>query len=186
MKKNKLDIRQIAALGLLSAMTFIMINTVLGTITLGVVSITIAHIPIILATLMLGLKEGLLMAFIFGALTMAKAFTPMGILDVLFQNPLVSIAPRMLIPITTFFTYKLLSKFSNLTKTSVAAVVGSLTNTIFVALALYFVVGTQLEAIIGQDALTVVMSIITSAAIPEAIAIGLICTPIILRIRIYK
>lgn len=186
MNKKRLDSRQIAALGLLTAMTFIMINTVLGTITLGVVSITIAHIPIILATLMLGLKEGLLMALIFGVLTMAKAFTPMGVLDVLFQNPLVSIAPRMLIPITTFFTYKLLARFSNLLKTATAVVVGSLTNTVFVALALYFIVGGQLEAIIGQSALPVVVSIITSAAIPEAIAVGLICTPIILRIRIYK
>ena len=184
MKDTRQKNQRLAFLGLLTAITFIMIYTPLGTISIGPVSITIAHIPVLIATIMFGLKDGLIMGLIFGLTTVSKALiSPMGILDPLFQNPLVSVLPRLMIPVVTYAVYTLLAKANKTLRSLAAIIFGNLANTLFVGLALYFIVGNQLEAIIGQDALTVVLSIVSAAAVPETIGVSLIALPIVLRIK---
>lgn len=187
MKEKQNKNRRLAFLGLLTAITFIMIYTPLGTISIGPVSITIAHIPVLIATIMLGFEEGLIMGLVFGLTTMSKALiSPMGILDPLFQNPLVSVLPRLMIPVITYVVYTLMAKANKTLRSLSAIVAGNLANTLFVGLALYFIVGGQLEAIIQQDALTVVLSIVSAAAIPETIGVSLITLPIVSRLKINR
>ena len=178
---------RIAILGLLTAIMLIMMVTPFGTLNFGIISITIAHIPILLATLMLGLKEGLIMALIFGSLSMLKAITaPEGILDPLFQNPLISIAPRLMIPITTHYTAKALSKLDNIIKTTIAVIVGNLTNTFFVYLSMYLFVKDQFEAISGKSAITTILGLVSTSTLIKTVIVVIITVPIVLRVKVNR
>lgn len=178
-----------------------MLYTPLGTINFGFISITVAHIPILVATIMFGLKQGLALSLIFGLTTMWIAITaPQGILDPLFQNPLVSILPRLLIPVATHFTYrglerlnernsdnKLIKRLSDKTgRTTIAVTMGNLANTFFVYLAIYLFVRDRFEALTGQSALTLILSLISSATLIQTLIIIFISVPIITRIKIKK
>ncbi|NLC34653.1 MAG: ECF transporter S component [Erysipelothrix sp.] len=185
MNSQKLRRRETAMLGLLTAVTIILINTPLGTLSIGSISITIAHIPVIIATLILGLRAGLIVSLIFGLNSLLIALmAPTTILDPLFVNPLVSILPRLFIPITTHYSFKALASIRLQNKALLAAVVGNLTNTIMVCIALYVFVGDKIASIMGQSALTVVLAIMSAAIVPETIAVAVIVTPIVS--RLYK
>lgn len=187
MNKTRERNYNLAILGLLTAIMLIMAMTPLGTIPLGVISITIAHIPILLATLMLGLKEGLIMALIFGSLSMLKAITaPEGLLDPLFQNPLISIAPRMMIPITTYYTSKLFSKTSKYISTTVSVIVGNLTNTFFVYLSMYLFVRDKFEALSGKSALATIISLVSTSTLIKTVIVVIITVPIVLRVKVNR
>ena len=177
MNSQKLRRRETAMLGLLTAVTIILINTPLGTLSIGSISITIAHIPVIIA--------GLIVSLIFGLNSLLIALmAPTTILDPLFVNPLVSILPRLFIPITTHYSFKALASIRLQNKALLAAVVGNLTNTIMVCIALYVFVGDKIASIMGQSALTVVLAIMSAAIVPETIAVAVIVTPIVS--RLYK
>ena len=69
----------------------------IGYIHIGVTSLTIIHIPVLVGLVMLGLKQGLILGLTFGLSSMLVAFMrPSGPFDYAFQNPLVSVLPRVL------------------------------------------------------------------------------------------
>ena len=180
----------------------VMIYTPLGTISFGMISITVAHIPILIATMMFGLKQGLVLSLIFGSLSMWIAITaPMGIIDPLFQNPLISILPRLLIPVATHFTFvglknlnskisesnNIFKKFTSETgRATIAAVIGNLANTFFVYLAIYLFVKDKFEALTGENALTLIVSLISSVTLIQTLIIVFITVPIVTRIKIKR
>lgn len=187
MNKSRERNFNIAILGLLTAIMIIMMLTPFGTLSFGIISITIAHIPILLATLMLGLKEGLIMALIFGLMSMSKAImAPEGILDPLFQNPLISIVPRMMIPITTYYTSKLLSKTNKYVATTLSVIVGNLTNTFFVYFSMYLFVKDQFEALMGKSAMTAILGLVSTSTLIKTVIVVLITVPIVLRVKVNK
>ena len=119
--------------------------TGLGFIHFGNLSITILQIPTIIAAIMLGLPEGLTLAGIFGFLSMYNAYAQSaGLLDHLFRDPLVALAPRLLIPVVTWGGYKAARAIANdhtmsarLITGGIAAVCGTVTNTFFAVFAIY-------------------------------------------------
>ena len=116
----------------------------LGFIHVGKFSITVLHIPPILAAIIIGLPEGLSLAAIFGFLSMYNAYVQEGSpLDYLFKNPTVAVLPRLMIPIVAWTVLRLLRKIADdhtlsasLITSSIAAVCGSITNTFFVLLSI--------------------------------------------------
>lgn len=68
----------------------------LGFIRVGVISITIVHIPVLLAVMFLPFLHSLFIGFIFGIGSLIAAFAYGTALDVPFQNPVISVLPRML------------------------------------------------------------------------------------------
>ena len=187
MSREKSKIFDIAVLGLLVAMMLIMAVTPLGTIPIGAISITIAHIPILLATLMLGLSQGLTIAFIFGLFSMSVAYlAPTTILDPLFQNPLISILPRLMIPITTYYVNKLFSKTNRTLQTTIAVVVGNLTNTFFVYLSMYLFVRTKFETIMNKSALSAILSLVSTTTLIKTVVVVIITVPIVLRVKLKR
>lgn len=69
----------------------------LGFITVGIVALTIIHIPVLIGGFFGGRKVTLGLALIFGLASMSQALIrPVSFVDVLFQNPLVSVLPRFL------------------------------------------------------------------------------------------
>ena len=79
----------------------------LGIISIGPVSITIIHIPVIVAGILLGTKSGLITGTAFGLSTMVVAMMrPVAPTDVLFANPVLSVLPRLLFGISVGIVWK--------------------------------------------------------------------------------
>ena len=91
--------KKLALTGAFSALVIVLTITHLGLISIGsVASITILQIPVILIALLSGLPEGAFVGTVFGLMSMTMAYiSPSGILDPMFQNPLCSVLPRILL-----------------------------------------------------------------------------------------
>jgi len=178
-----------ASTAMLIAICVIMLNTPIGTIRLPLVSVTIAHIPVLIATLIFGLKSGLIVGAAFGITTMIMALTmAVSPFDLLFINPLVSVLPRVLIPLTTYFSYRLLSKFlKGKTMTAVAisvsVVIGNLTNTFGVYGVIYLLYAQHLLEVTGISARNLIITAISTSTLFKAIIVVLITTPVVMTLR---
>lgn len=166
---------KIAITGAFGALTIVLGITRLGFISLSpVVSLTILHVPVILATLIGGLIPGLSTGAIFGIFSLIQAaMTPTGALDPLFVNPLVSILPRMLIAVVTFFVDKLLRMIPKMPKVlsgSVSAFFGSLTNTVFVIGSLYLLYHSKMLEAMGNLGYFAGLALLMPNALLEAAA----------------
>ncbi len=117
----KLTTRQMAVSGLLGAIAIILGSTRLGFIPVPTPAghATIMHIPAILGGILEGPVVGALTGLIFGFYSFLNATNPM------FADPLIAILPRIFIGVTAYYSYKYLRGNS-----VVAAIVGTLTNTI--------------------------------------------------------
>ena len=140
----------LAQLGMLSALIVIMTFVpYIGYISIGALSITLLHIPLIIGACVLGIKGGLVLGAVWGITCIIKAATsPVAITDPLFTNPLVSLLPRLLAGLVAGLVFEFVSKkFKKFHLASVlSAVFACLTNTVFVMGSLYLVYGQSSEA----------------------------------------
>ena len=83
----------------------------LGFITIGGVAITIIHIPVLIGAIFGGKKVGIILATTFGVFSMIRAFMTPDAFNVFFQNPLVSILPRVLFGVSIWYIYTGLYRF---------------------------------------------------------------------------
>lgn len=121
-------------------------------ISLGDISITVAQIPVILATMFIGLPEGIFLAALFGLSSMHRAATQSAAsLDYLFRNPLVSVLPRLLIPVCVWLVWRAVRKIADdrtlsarLICSSFSALCGTFANALFVALSMMLFVPESL------------------------------------------
>lgn len=140
----------LAQLGMLSALIVIMTFVpYIGYISIGALSITLLHIPLIIGACVLGVKGGLVLGAVWGITCIIKAATsPVAITDPLFTNPLVSLLPRLIAGLVAGLVYELVSK--KLKKVHLASILSAvfacLTNTVFVMGSLYLVYGQSSEA----------------------------------------
>ena len=104
---------------------------------LGVSMAFIPLIAVILAADVEGLGMGLFAGTAFGVASLINAFLHPTLLAPMFYNPLVSIVPRMIIPVTTYYSFRLMKKLlkkrsedaSTYIACTVSSVVGVVTNT---------------------------------------------------------
>lgn len=173
-------------MAMMIALTVIMVVTSIGSISLGFISITIAHIPILITAILLGLKEGLTVSFFFGMSSLLKAMlAPQGILDPLFINPLISILPRLMIPITTYFVYQLAKKINNTVGVTAAVVLGNLTNTFFVYFSMFLFVRGRVEELMGKSFKTAIIGLVSTSTAIKTVGVALITVPIVLGVQKY-
>ena len=101
--KKVLEMTMIAMfVAIIAIMSFV---PFLGFITVGIAAITIIHIPVILGGIIGGRRVAIVLATVFGVFSMIRAFmTPDG-LNVFFQNPLVSVLPRLLFGVALYYIY---------------------------------------------------------------------------------
>ena len=188
MEREKLG--NLVLLALFVALIVLLGFTPLGLIPLGFINVTILCVPVIVGTLYMGWKNGLILGLAFGLTSFASALmkpsalvsTLMGASPVLVA--LMSIVPRLLVPLAANAVYaRLRGKRENLAVV-VAAVCGSLTNTVFyLGLMLLFYV------LCGIDTASVLSLIGGTALIAgtcEAVAAAVLCTPILLALRRLK
>ena len=145
---------------------------------IGTAALTVMHVPVIVGTVLEGPLVGLLIGLVFGGFSLFQgASAPTGPADVWFANPLVSIAPRIFIGPVTWLVYKTLRHRNESSALIVAAVAGSVTNTLLVLGALGFL-GFLPWAQIGSIALT---NGVPEATIAAIIMWGLLSTPGLLK-----
>jgi uncharacterized membrane protein len=180
--------------GILIAILELMCFTPIGTIKFPMISITIAHIPILVATLVLGFNRGFILALIFGLTSMFIAMQQGTGFDSFFINPCVSVLPRLLIPITTKFIFDILNnllissqkkinkkKIYFITACSIA--IGNLTNTFGVYIAIYLIYFKKIKELTGQSAFNLIFGLISTVTIWKCLLIIIITTPIVLVLK---
>lgn len=108
----------------------------LGFIPIGITSLTIIHITVIVAAIVLGTKDGMFIGLVWGVFTMIRAFTsPTTPLDIaVFTNPIISVVPRVLVGLVAGILFTIIYKKTKkvVAASIVAAIFGTITNTVLV------------------------------------------------------
>lgn len=181
-------IRNMTLTAVFIALVLLLGLTPVGLIPLGFVNVTILCVPVIVGTILMGLKTGLLLGACFGGVSALSAFgiygTPSALAGALVAaNPFLSLvmcfAPRLLVPTVAYAVYKAVSRGKSASAKAVpaAAVAGSLTNTVFylgLMLLFYILCGIESEkvlALIGGTGLI--------AGSAEAVVAAVISTPVL-------
>ena len=173
---------------ILSALVALLGMTPLGLIPLGFINVTILCVPVILGTLLLGLKEGLILGAVFGSISTARMFMGPSALvaPLLGANTVLAvimcILPRLLIPIAAHLSHQVLlkGKFSKFAP-AVSSALGSLTNTVFylgLMLVFYHAAGLDSGAV---QALILGTGLIAGTS--EAVVAALVVPPILIAIK---
>ncbi len=150
-------IRRMVITAMLGAITALLAFTPVGMIMLPppLPAVTLVHIPVIVAALVEGPWVGVPVGLIFGLCSFIRAWeSGMVGLTLFFRNPLVSILPRLIIPLTAWAAYalwrKLVKKSGAADKVGVgiAAVIGTLTNTVLCLGAIVLLYGNELNILV--------------------------------------
>ncbi|MDY6878201.1 MAG: ECF transporter S component [Chloroflexota bacterium] len=166
MEEKVLSVRKIVIAGVLSAVAILLGWTRLGFIPVPTAAgnATIMHVPAIIGGIMEGWLVGGIIGTIFGLFSFLQATTP------LFKDPLVAILPRIFIGITSYFVYVGLKKVNEYVALIVAAVVGTLTNTILVL---------GMAVIRGYMAAGVAWTVGVTHGLPEAVVAAIITVAVV-------
>ncbi len=144
--KKRLSIRRIAIIGMLGSISIVLGLTPLGFIPIGPTRATIMHIPVIIGAIIEGPFVGAMVGLIFGFFSMLNAVLNPTPVSFVFLNPLVAVLPRILIGITSYYSYSIFKKLGKR-----ASIIG-----IFIScgLILYYLTTTlfhQINQIITKD-----------------------------------
>ena len=144
---KSLTVKEINQLGLLMAMVLVMAWVpYLGYISIGPISVTLIHIPVLIAGLLFGIKGGALTGFTFGISSMMIAMIrPAAVTDVLFVHPLVSVLPRVLFGLIAGLGKSLLEGTTKKGIPILWCIGATLIHTVVVMSALYLVHFTKLS-----------------------------------------
>ena len=209
MYKKETKTVTLVQLALFGAIIFIMAFTpFVGYIPLGFTKATIIHVPVIIASIILGPKKGAFLGFLFGLTSLINntinptltsfVFSPFytaGEVNGGFLSLVICFVPRILVGVVPYYVSELFSKF-RLSKSlgyAAAGLCGSLTNTVLVMNMIYLFFGKSYCAArgvatgaargvaTGAAALyRVILSVICINGIPEAI-IAAILTAVIVK-----
>lgn len=150
-------IRRMVITAMLGAITALLAFTPVGMIMLPppLPAVTLVHIPVIVAALVEGPWVGVPVGLIFGLCSFIRAWeSGMVGLTLFFRNPLVSVLPRLIIPLTAWAAYAL---WQRLVKgrgavdklgAGIAAVIGTLTNTVLCLGAIVLLYGNELNVLV--------------------------------------
>ena len=152
-------IRRMVTAAMLSAITAVLTFTPIGMIPLPppLLSATTVHLPVILAALVEGPVVGLVVGLVFGLCSFIRAWESGAVgLTLFFRNPLVSVLPRLLVPLVALGVYLLWKRFapkgavSDKVGAAVASAVGSIANTVLCLGMLLVIYGADLTQLINN------------------------------------
>ena len=171
----------------------------LGYIPLGITRATIIHIPVIIASLLMGPKKGGVLGFVFGLTSFINntinptatsfVFTPfysVGEISGGIWSVIICFVPRILVGVVPYFVYKLVLRFvsEDTRKKGVssvglvlAGVTGALVNTLLVMNLIFIFYGDAYIEASGKAAAlgyTFIVSVIGINGVPEAIIAGIL------------
>jgi uncharacterized membrane protein len=163
-----LNTRKIVVAGILGAIAILLAVTRWGFIPAPNPSgnATILHVPAILGGVLEGPVVGFLVGAIFGVFSFIQAEVPF------FRDPLVAILPRLFIGIVAWAAFAGLVRWNLYAAAIVAAVLGTLTNTVFVVSMIIFrgYFGAELWAIVAPQAVfEVIFAVIITVIVVKAV-----------------
>ena len=166
MKKNPASrstqserIRRMVISAMLSAITAVLTFTPIGMIPLPppLPSATMVHIPVLVAALVEGPSVGLIVGLVFGLCSCIRAWeTGMVGLTLFFRNPLISVLPRLIVPLAAvgiWMLWKKLVKTNAVTDkigAALSAAVGAVTNTVLCLGLIVLIYGNDLTAMLNE------------------------------------
>lgn len=169
---SKLSVRKITIIGMLSAISIVLGVTGLGFIPIPPVKATIMHVPVIIGAILEGPLVGAMVGLIFGIFSVIQSITTPTPVSFVFMNPLVSVLPRVLIGLGSYYVYKAIRTKNKILPVGIAAAAGSLINTIGVLGAIYLIyLGPYAKAlnISLSTARKGILAVAFTNGIPEAI-----------------
>jgi len=161
----------------------------LGYITIGAISITLIHIPVLIGGIFGGRRVSLSLGLVFGLSSLIVALTrPVTPVDLLFQNPLISVLPRVIFGWALYEIYLLFRKVIKQEYISipVSMAVSTFVHTILVIGALYLFAQEEMIRIVGTTFLPLLWAIIGSNGVWEILVALIIGGPIADRLLAYR
>lgn len=184
--RKKFGTRQIAVIGMLSAISVVLGATGFGFIPLPMAKATIMQIPVLIGAILEGPIVGIAVGLIFGLFSIIQNLMNPTILSFAFINPLVSVLPRMLIGVTAYYSYKIPFIKNDVVKTGIGAAIGSLTNTVGVLGMIYILYAQQYAGakdIPVSTAAAAIFGVALTNGVPEAVVSVLITIPVVLAVK---
>ena len=176
-----MKINKIKFLGAMLFITILMdVVPSFGFIKMGAISITNMHIPVILTSIVLGPMEGMLVGAVFGIISLARAVSRQStVLDMLLQNPFISVLPRLILPLVSGCFYRLCCKHlprdCDMISLAATSLVGAATNCFLVMGALYLVYPQELVEIFGLSHAGQLLTALLKALGPNVAVESLFC-----------
>jgi len=156
----------------------------------GIVGITIIHIPVLIGGIFGGRKVAVSLGLVFGLSSLFVALTrPASPVDFVFQNPLVSVLPRVLFGLAMYEIYRLFRKVIKVKylDMTLTMIVSTFVHTLLVLVPL-FIFGRNALAEVGftGSMFTLIIGVILTNGIMEIVLAGVIGGPIAQRLLDYK
>lgn len=111
-KGKTLSVQWMTGTAMMAALTLVLANTPLGLIRMPFLTATTLHIPVIIATLTLGLESGMVTGLVFGVNSWIMNLSGASFFAPFFINPLVSVLPRVVFPVLVYGIYRLLHRLT--------------------------------------------------------------------------
>lgn len=184
--KKRFSLRQIAVVGLLSALTVVLSVTGLGFIPIPPINATILHIPTLIGALVEGPKVGMVIGFVFGAYSMLQNIMAPNIMSFAFLNPLVAVVPRMLIGPAAYVIYKYMPIQRAAIKVAISLFLGTMIHTILVMGMIYLIYAEPYAVAQGipvSNVLNIVIGVALFHGPLEGLAATAIGTPVVMALR---
>jgi len=189
--------KRLVTISLLSGISFVLGFTPLGFIPIPPANATTMHIPVIIGAILEGPVAGMIIGLVFGVSSIIQALLRPNILSFAFVNPLVSVLPRILIGLVSYYSYRLVfelfssnkekgSKWRDSVSVGVSAALGTLTNTAGVLGMMYLLFADRIATAMGVGNETVggvVLAIGLTNGIPEIIIAVLITVGVIRAVK---
>lgn len=177
------------------AIMILLAVTPLGFIPIGPINATTMHIPVIVASIVLGPRLGAFLGGTFGVISLIRStfiptplsfvFSPfipvIGTDQGSWKALIIALIPRILIGVVPYFVYKGIQKLTknkaNPLSLFLAGIAGSLVNTILVMNLIYFLFQQDYAQVLGTNINAVysaVLAVIFTSGVPEAIVAGLV------------
>lgn len=194
MGKSHENVRKMVVISMLSGICLFLGLTGLGFISLPLFKLTILHLPVIIGAIIEGPVVGGSIGLIFGLFSIYQNITAPTPMSPFFYNPLVSVLPRILIGVISYYVYKIIrAKVKNIkVSISIAAICGSLINTIGVLGAIYLIYFKDYATVLMERGTistnsmsavtTALLTVIGTNGLAEAILSALIVSPIVIAI----
>lgn len=188
--------KSLALMGVLLAIEIILNFTPLGLIPLGFMNATTLHIPVIIGAIFLGPIGGGILGAAFGVLSIITntirpnvtsfVFSPFITISNTsgnFTSLIIALVPRILIGVVAYYVYKVVSEKckNKIIAYLLAAVAGSLTNTILVMGGIYMFFGQSYAAAKGlafEALFGIILGIVGINGVPEAIVAAIVVSTI--------
>lgn len=180
-------VQKLTITAMLGAITIMLGLTPLGMIPLGAFNVTTLHIPVIIGAILEGPLVGATVGLIFGMTSLIKNLVAPTPISFIFWNPAISVIPRILIGLLSYYFYRSLSGIikNNKVVYFMTGIFGTFVNTFFVLSFAYIIYAKDLveRLSLPSGAGKFLVGIATANGIPEMLVSALITVSVVTAVK---